>query len=101
MEDYPNGYPRVSAFLDSDDCFPLYRRFGYLHSRLLMQKQDELRELEDLLQYMDKQDERTEEGRECLQSRDTDESRDDEPVGETRKGLLSRIEKKLLEYGMS
>ena len=78
----------------------MYRRFGYLQSRLLLQKQDELRELEDLLLQMDQRDELTEDGRECLQSRDLDESRDDEPLGETRKKLLSRIERKLLEYGM-
>ena len=90
----------MSAFLDSDDCFPLYRRFGYLQSRILLQKQDELRDLEDLLLQMDQRDDLTEDGRECLQSRDLDESREDEPPGETRKELLSRIEKKLLEYGM-
>lgn len=49
VEDYASGYPKLAAFFDSDDQFSVYRRFGYLHSRLLLYKQDELRELEDRL----------------------------------------------------
>ena len=99
VESYPNGYPRVSALLDSDDCFPLYRRFGYLQSRLLLQKQDELRELEDSLREMDERDDKTEEGQDCLQSRDLDDRRDLPEGRVTRRALLQRIEKKMLEYG--
>src|SRR5215469_11608832 len=35
----PEGYPRLAAFLDSDENFMVYRRFGYLQSRLLLEKQ--------------------------------------------------------------
>ena len=34
----------------------LYRRFGYLHSRLLLQKQVELRELEEVLDNLDQEE---------------------------------------------
>ena len=49
----PRGYPSLAAFLDSDDCFMVYRRFGFLQSRLLLEKQDELRELERKLDRLD------------------------------------------------
>jgi hypothetical protein len=50
------GYPRLASFLDTDDNFMLYRRFGYLHSSLLLQKQDELRELEEALDNLDQEE---------------------------------------------
>jgi hypothetical protein len=50
------GYPKLAAFLDSDENFMLYRRFGYLQSRLLLEKQDELRVLEEKLDKMDEHD---------------------------------------------
>lgn len=53
VESYPIGYPRQAVFADSDESFMLYRRFGYIHSRLLLYKQDELRELEASLHNMD------------------------------------------------
>ena len=34
----------LATFLDSDDCFMVYRRFGFLQSRRLLEKQEELRE---------------------------------------------------------
>ncbi|KAF1966737.1 hypothetical protein BU23DRAFT_313566 [Bimuria novae-zelandiae CBS 107.79] len=49
----PRGYPSLATFLDSDECFMVYRRFGFLQSRLLLDKQDELRELERKLDRLD------------------------------------------------
>jgi hypothetical protein len=100
VEDFPVGYPRLAAFADSDESFMLYRRFGYLHSRLLLHLQDELRELEDNLYDMDKRDEDDEEGRRCLQSRDLDVDREPAADRESRGALLQRIEQKALQYGM-
>ncbi len=42
----PRGYPKLAAFLESDDNFKIYRRFGYLQSRLLIEKQNDLQRLE-------------------------------------------------------
>jgi hypothetical protein len=50
------GYPRLASFLDTDENFMLYRRFGYLHARLLLQKQDELRKLEEALDNLDQEE---------------------------------------------
>ena len=69
----------------------LYRRFTYLQSRLLLYKQDELRELETDLDDMDKRD--SVHNARILKSREFDDM-----VGE-RKELFSTMEKKLNEYG--
>ncbi|KAH7076260.1 hypothetical protein FB567DRAFT_608947 [Paraphoma chrysanthemicola] len=53
INDHAKGYPSIAAFLDSDDGFSIYRRFGYLQSRILLQKQSELSVLEDRLQALD------------------------------------------------
>ncbi|KAF2675673.1 hypothetical protein K458DRAFT_411061 [Lentithecium fluviatile CBS 122367] len=49
VNDHPKGYPNLAAFLDSDEGFAVYRRFGYLQSRILLYKQEELRVLEEKL----------------------------------------------------
>ena len=52
----PLGYPELATFLDSDENFMVYRRFGLLHARLLLRKQDELRVLEERLDDMDQEE---------------------------------------------
>lgn len=101
MEQYPIGYPQVSAVLNSDNCFSIFRRFGYLHSRLLIQRQDELRELEKHLADIDEQDWKgNDDTRECLQSRELDECRQPPPLpGRSRQELIDKIEDKTLKYG--
>lgn len=94
------GYPRQAAFADSDDSFMIYRRFGYIHSRLLLNKQDELRELEANLHDMDLIDASSEEGALCLKSRELDEERNDIQGLGPRRALLEKIEQKTLQYGM-
>jgi len=80
----------------------LYRRFGYLHSRMLLRKQDELRKLEaELDEYDEVDSEGTPEQRRILMSRDSDEAADRrEPKGSrTRTIILNEIEEKLDKYG--
>ena len=98
MEDHPIGYPRQAAFADSDECAMIYRRFGYIHSRLLMHRQDELHELKDTLNEIDKKDDKDPIRRICLRSRELDEENRDLP-GRDRIALLDRIEEKTLKYG--
>ena len=90
MERFEKGYPNLAAFADSDENFMLYRRFGYLQARVLLQKQDEMRALEDELDELDDADE---EDFSKLYQRETQ--------GEMRKKLLDRIETKFCEYGES
>ncbi|KAF2640119.1 hypothetical protein P280DRAFT_498897 [Massarina eburnea CBS 473.64] len=58
LESCPRGYPNLAAFLDSDESFMVYRRFGFIQARLLLEKQDELRELEEALDRLDKKEEK-------------------------------------------
>lgn len=77
----------------------IYRRFGYIHSRLLLNKQDELRELEASLRDMDLIDARSEHGALCLKSRELDEEREEVQRLGPRSALLEKIEQKTLQYG--
>lgn len=69
----------------------LYRRFGFLQARLLLNKQDQLRALEEKLDEIDKGDDE-----EYLTSRELDDA-DERP----RTKLMEKIEIKFREYGTS
>lgn len=94
MADARKGYPSLATFLDSDENFMLYRRFGYLQSRLLLDKQADLRELEEQLDELDE---------EVALSRPGDlTTRDLRPEdANTRKELMDEIEARFCEYGKS
>jgi hypothetical protein len=92
VEECPEGYPRLAALLDSDENFMLYRRFGFLQSRILLNKQDELRELEMDLDSLDKADQKRDPS--LLRSREKDNA-----LNGRRKKLLSDSEEKFKEYG--
>jgi hypothetical protein len=87
---FPRGYPNFSAFLDSDDNFMIYRRYGYLQSRILLEKQDELRLLEEQLDAIDRS--------EMYKRPHQLFSRVHQ--GDERKGLLAQIEVTFCEYGI-
>ncbi|KAH7348547.1 hypothetical protein BKA65DRAFT_605900 [Rhexocercosporidium sp. MPI-PUGE-AT-0058] len=91
LNDCPRGYPRLAAFLDSNENFMLYRRFGFLQARLLFYKQDELRELEARLDRIDRLDERRDKS--LLSSRQKDDA-----YGSRRKMLLQEIDVKFKDY---
>lgn len=85
------GYPRLVALLDCDEDFMVYRRFGYLQARLLLYKQDVLRELEGDLDRMDKVNERR---TNALRSRE-----DGDVENPDRKAMFIKIEEMFKEYG--
>ncbi|KAL8688865.1 MAG: hypothetical protein Q9218_005332 [Villophora microphyllina] len=99
VEDYPKGFPQLSNFLDSDDAFMVYRRFGSVFSRLLLTKQDEIRRMESTLLAMDRTDQRNGDF-EYLKTTVEDERRDTLPTGwpQGRRELLVNLEKKTMEY---
>ena len=86
--------------MDSDDNFMIYRRFGYLYSRLLLDKQDELREIEENLDKTDKRDADGSEGTQrCLQSRSRDQQVNHVNDDSTRRAIMRKAEEKLYVYG--
>ncbi|KAI1495537.1 hypothetical protein F5X99DRAFT_123616 [Biscogniauxia marginata] len=87
IESFRRGYPRLSAFIDSERDFVMFRCFGRLHARLLLHRQDELIELENSLDKMD-EEERTEYFLACNRK---------DPSNE-RRVLFDKAEKKLAKY---
>ena len=101
MEDYPRGFPKLARFLDSDDAFMVYRRFGTVFSRLLLYKQDEISRMEKTLRAMDKYDSKSNENHQFLMSRVLDIERGEPPSSwpKSRVELIKDLEKSCLEYG--
>ncbi|KAH3906374.1 hypothetical protein HBI56_198060 [Parastagonospora nodorum] len=97
LEDTPKGFPRLAAFQSSEANFSLYRSFSYLHSRVLLDLQDEITSLERELDDIDADD--FEDKPQRLRSREVD-------VGEAiregsmrnRRVILREIREKLMEY---
>ncbi|KAL8801499.1 MAG: hypothetical protein Q9182_004402 [Xanthomendoza sp. 2 TL-2023] len=86
--------------MDSEDTFGIYRRFGFLYSRVLLSKQDELRRLEDTLDDMDRRDATTsDKTRKCLKSQAKDFAQTSTNGTQTRTELLRTVQGKLYEYG--
>ncbi|CEI67617.1 unnamed protein product [Fusarium venenatum] len=56
IDDFPRGYPSLSAFLSGDKEFTMFCSFSRLHARILLHKQDELAELEQRLDQLDQAD---------------------------------------------
>lgn len=53
---FDKGYPQLAAFVNSDDTFANFRRFGRLSARILLHMQNELNDLEREFDALDKQD---------------------------------------------
>ncbi|KAF7888835.1 hypothetical protein EAF00_009135 [Botryotinia globosa] len=89
---HAEGYPQLAAAISSDEKFMLYRRFGFLQARLLLNKQDELRALESRLDHKDRYYGKYEPA--MLYSQERYKITDDK-----NRDLLAEIEKKFNEYG--
>jgi hypothetical protein len=90
VQNYPLGFPLQAAFQSSEPSWSVYRGFGYLHARVIIDLQDEIRCLEKSLAIMDKMDDTNGEDFRLM-------SRDEQ--GEERTRLISNIREKLLQYG--
>jgi hypothetical protein len=77
--------------MNSDENFLICRKYGLLHNRVLLYRQDELRELEQELLSMDKATNKLDDT--MLKCR----AREERSSGE-RRDLINRIDAKLLEY---
>ena len=84
--------------MNSDENFLIARKYGYLRSRVLLYRQDELSVLERDLIALDADD--AEKREMALQSRKFDEQTDKDPIY-SRKVLMQKIDDKLKEYGMT
>ncbi|QDS67474.1 hypothetical protein FKW77_000952 [Venturia effusa] len=99
LEACPNGYPRLSTFLSSEPNFSLYRGFHTLHSRVLLELQDDIAALERELDEVDKADDETAVGKRRLVNRQFDIKRSRGEDGfRPRREILAELRTKLLEY---
>ncbi|OAL46257.1 hypothetical protein IQ07DRAFT_201463 [Pyrenochaeta sp. DS3sAY3a] len=97
LENTPNGFPRLAAFQSSEANFALYRSFSYLHSRVLLDLQDEITSLERELDEIDWDD--FDEDPNRLRSREIDvDTADSGENSRTRRVILKEIREKLMEY---
>ncbi|KAH7308779.1 hypothetical protein BKA65DRAFT_519887 [Rhexocercosporidium sp. MPI-PUGE-AT-0058] len=55
-EEAPDGFPRLAAFISSDDDCQIYRGFKTCHNRIILHCEVELMELEKQLHDLDKRD---------------------------------------------
>ncbi|KIW84783.1 hypothetical protein Z517_00171 [Fonsecaea pedrosoi CBS 271.37] len=88
------GWPRIATVVDSDPNFMIYRRFGFLRTRLLLWHQDILREMESRLDYQDMQDARSAKTRRYLSNRDGDDMR----TPAVRRVLFQELDAQLKAY---
>jgi len=100
LESCPNGYPRLAGFLSSENNFSIYRGFSYLHSRVLLELQDEIASLERELDELDEVDNETVASQKRLKSRrfDSKRRRPEEDGFRPRQEILADIRTKLVEY---
>lgn len=92
---HTHGWPRLSAFVDSDPNFMIYRRFGWLRTRTLMYHQDVLREMEKRLEDLDWADFSDCSTRRAMCWREGDDARN--PA--LRKELFTAVSSELQLYG--
>lgn len=80
--------------MNSSENFLMSRRFAFLHTRVLLHRQDELAEMEKILLAMDDEDVKLD--KLALESRRRDRDRTEEP---SRASLIDKIDSKLKDYG--
>ena len=91
MDQYPEGYGKLAAFIDCDPNFRIYRKFGWLHNRVLLHIQDELQELEEELEDIDAWEAKSGDMVKLASRR--------EDTNAERLELIGTIKEKLDEYG--
>lgn len=100
VQEFPIGYPLQAAFQSSESSWAIYRGFSYLHSRVILELQDELRCLEKRLTESDEMDLENGNGKR-LRSRNSDilQARR-ENTESVRAKLITTIRDKLVNYGL-
>ncbi|KAL2042162.1 hypothetical protein N7G274_005350 [Stereocaulon virgatum] len=93
LSEFESGYSRLAAFEDCDPNFLIYRKFGWLHNRVLLYHQDELQKLEQELEQLDKWDS-TNGHQKALESHRKDFARRESK----RKPLITAIHNKLNKF---
>jgi hypothetical protein len=97
VEYYPEGFPRIAAYINSDVDTALFRRFGDLSARCLLYREVELNDLERKLLKLDKED-KAKEDTEWRVAHGIHHGKGRK--NEERKALVEEVESKLKTYCM-
>jgi hypothetical protein len=97
VQEYPKGYPLQAAFQSSESSWSIYRAFNYLHARVILDLQDELRCLEENLEEIDLEDQGTDRVTSRKDDHDYAEALGNGPS--VRAQLIETIRTKLINYG--
>jgi hypothetical protein len=99
VQKYVHGYPLQAAFQSSESSWSIYRGFNYLHARVILEMQDELRCLEDNLKDMDEMDLENGDGIRLMSRKDDLQQARSENKESARAKLIEKIRHKLVSYG--
>ena len=94
MDDFGQGYGKVAAIENLEPEFLIYRKFGWLRNYAQLHLQDELVEIQDQLERIDKWEVKEGDYRTLLSRRRDYRKNDSE-----RKELVQKIHSKLAQYG--
>jgi hypothetical protein len=94
VDDYPEGFPKLAAFISCDDSLAMHRSFKYCHNRVLLHLEVEITELEKKLHILDKEDAADPDRMHRLQWTEHEEGWDT-----TQAELVDKLISKLNKYG--
>jgi hypothetical protein len=95
VENYPEGWPQLAAFQHSNDNFAIFRRFGLVHCRLLVQLEAEIALLEHELSKLD-QDDAIDGSQHAWRLRTAEYKDDWDP---SQRDIRKQLQDKVLAYG--
>lgn len=98
VEDYAQGWPRLAAFLNSDDNVVIFRRFGQSQCRILVHLQAQITLLEQDLSKLDQHDSRSSDTLYRLKRVNNLNEEDNDQKDNVQKEKLELLQKKLAEY---
>lgn len=94
MDEYPVGYGKIAAIEDLDSDFLICRKFGFLHKYALLYLQDELVEIQEDLERLDRWEFSDGDPKKLISRRR------DRAVGDSRRQeLIAKLHVKLKQYG--
>jgi hypothetical protein len=94
VEEYPEGFPKLAAFISCDDSLAMHRAFKYCHNRVLLHLEVEIMEIQKQLHNLDKEDAADPDREHRLRWTEHDEGWDAAQVK-----LITTLKSKLKEYG--
>ena len=96
MDEYPVGYGKIAAVQDLDPEFLICRKFGFLHNYALLYLQDELVEIQEDLERLDRWEFSDGDPKKLISRR-----RDSAVSDSRRQELIATLHAKLKQYGKS